>query len=513
MRRKFLFAAVGVASLLLAATPLQAAGPQGTITVTWGTDTYTMDPNTHSGFIASNILRYVFDGLAHRAPPDYELKPYLAKSWKWLKPKLMEMRLRKGIKFHNGEDFGAESVKFTFERIKNPKIKSRQARYFRLLERVEVVDKHTVHLHFKKYDPSFLRRLTTWALPVEPKHYSKHPLSYLATHAVGTGPYKLVKWVKNQEMVLEANENYWKPGIPKVKRIIQKPIPEEGTRVAGLLKGELDVIRAVPHHLIPKIRANPKTDVKIVPAVRIMYMSFVNHKKGPLADVRVRKAIHHAIDVESIRKTIMGGLATPMGQIYHPWTEGYQPDRPRWYPYDPARAKALLKEAGYPKGFSIRMISPSGRYPKDVEVGHSITGQLGKVGIKVRYTPLAWSAYVRTFRAHRRPDTEPFINFQGFGNGSGVSDALLSATVSCGGSWSPFCDKELDAAIDRIASVVDDAERYKKYSEFTDLMKEKVTHVIFFRLHDAYGYSKRVNYKFRSDERVWLFEASLAGTN
>ncbi|MFQ5895739.1 MAG: ABC transporter substrate-binding protein [Nitrospinota bacterium] len=512
MRRVCLFAAVVVAALLLGGAPLHAGEPQGTLAITWGNDLFTFDPHTTSSFIMVQLHRYVFDGLAHKSPPDYKLGPYTAEGWKWVSPKVLEMRLRRGIKFTNGEDFDARAVRIGFKRIRDPKLKSRQLRYFRLLERVEEVDKHTVRFHFKKHDATFLLKLPAWGFPVPPKYYSSHPPSYLATHPVGSGPYKLVKWVKNHEMILEANENYWRPGIPKIKRIVQRPIPELGTRVAALLKGELDVIRAVPPHLIPKIRANPNLKVEIIPAVRIMYMGFVNYKGGPLADVRVRKAINHALDFESIRTTIMGGLASPIGQLFHPWTEGHVRGRPRWYPYNPQRAKELLREAGYPNGFSVRMISPTGRYPKDRETGQAIVGQLARVGIRVNYTPLAWSAFVRTFRAHRRPGTKPFMVFMGFGNGGGISDSLLIGTVGCGGSWSPFCDKEIDAAIDRAASEADDAKRYKIYSGITDLMKKKATHAIFFRIHDAYGVNKRVRYRFRPDERIYLWEASVAPT-
>jgi peptide/nickel transport system substrate-binding protein len=398
-------------------------------------------------------------------------------------------------------------VKFMFERIKSPKLKSRQARYFRMLDRVEVVDDYTARLHFNAFDAMFVRKLASgaWAMLAPPKYYGKHPNSYLATHPVGSGPYKFVKWVKDQVMILDANEDYWR-GAPKIKRIVWRPMPEEGTRVAALMKGELDIIRAVPHHLIPKIKADPNLKVDIIPAVRIMYLSFVTHKGGPLANVKVRQAMNYAIDTEAIAKTIMGGLVSPTGQLFHPWTEGYRPGLPRWYPYNPKKAKELLKEAGYPNGFSIRLISPTGRYPKDVETGHAISGQLAQVGIKVQYTPLSFSSWVRTWRSHKRPDVKPFLNYMGFGNGGGISDSLLSATIGSGGAWSAIRDKEIDAAVDRAASTTDDTERDEAYAKINDLMKEKATHVLMFRLHDVYAYNKRVHYKFRPDERMWLWQ-------
>src|SRR5262245_8359625 len=190
------------------------AAPKGTVVVAQGVDPTTLDPMNHQETPAANVGTNIFDGLVER-DQDLKLVPLLAESYKIAMPTAWEFKLRKGIKFHNGEPFDAEAVKFSWERMVDPKLKLRGASPYAPVDHVEIVDQYTVRIHTKAPWP-ILDTLATLAI-LPPKHYKDKELAAVAKNPVGTGPYKFVRWVKDDRIELEANEQYWK-GAPKVKK-------------------------------------------------------------------------------------------------------------------------------------------------------------------------------------------------------------------------------------------------------------------------------------------------------
>ncbi len=237
--------AAALAAALLAAAPLASAAPKdATLVLAFKTDTPTMDPHTESSQIAIMMNRWVMETLMHRTP-EGKLIHLLAKSHKWVDSKTLEIELKPGIKFTNGEDVDAEAVKFSLLRPFDPNLKSRQMVRFRVIAKkgaIEVLGKHKVRINLAFPDAGFPNRLGNIGPIVPPKYYSQHDPKYLATRPVGSGPYILKKWERDTVHEYEANPNYWNPEYPKVKRVVVKIIPEAGARVAALVKGEVDVV-------------------------------------------------------------------------------------------------------------------------------------------------------------------------------------------------------------------------------------------------------------------------------
>jgi peptide/nickel transport system substrate-binding protein len=235
-----------------------------------------------------------------------------------------------------------------------------------------------------------------------------------------------------------------------------------------------------------------------------MFMGFFSRNGGPLADVRVRKALNYAIDADLIRRTILGGRADPIGQLLHPWNySGHNPNK-EWYGYDPEKAAALLKEAGYANGFSMEVIATNGRYPGDKATCEAM---LKKVGIDATCNAQRFPLYQKLFQAYKTGKQDgTAAYYMGFGNGGGETTIVLRGISACDGAWSGMCFPDLDAAIDKAAALTDAKAQQAAFEAVTDMMKEKVTHKIYFKIHDVMGYSSRLEFTPRHDETLFPWE-------
>ncbi len=503
--------------LVLAALSLAVGGvfPQAiaaktikdtTITISLGSELETMDPHTSSSALATAIHRYVFDTLMHRPTGANTLVPWAAKEVIQVDPKTLEFRMREGVKFTNGEDVDAQAVRFSLMRPLQPNFKTVQGPLFRVIDRVEVVSKWVVRVYMKSPDPGLLRRLADWGQLVPPKYYSGLTPEDAAIKPIGSGPYRLARWESGVEMVFEANPNYWKPDAPKVKTVRVVPIREDGTKVAALLKKEVDLINQVPAQYIPKIESAPGTKVVAVRGTRVFHLGFTHNIDSPLKDIRVRQAIAYAIDRNVIVKNVVEGRGIVANQPLHEWTEGYDPKRTWPYDYNPEKSRQLLAAAGYPNGFDIDYLSTDGRYTKDKEVAQAIAGFLQTVGIRVRFQAVAWKRYVDIFRARNKPGTKPFIYYIGYGNGTGDSDAALSAIASCKGAWSAYCNPQIDKALDEAASTVDMKKRATIFEDITRRLANDVAQVMLWQEDSVYGMQKDIIWNVRNDDRVYAWE-------
>jgi peptide/nickel transport system substrate-binding protein len=290
----------------------------------------------------------------------------------------------------------------------------------------------------------------------------------------------------------------------KTVRVV--PIKEDGTKVAALLRGEVNLINQVPPQYIPRMKEDERTKVATDKGTRIFHLGFTHRIESPLNDVRVRRAIAHAINRDLIVKHVVEGYGTVANSPLHDWTEGYDPKAPSKYPYDPKKAKQLLKEAGNGDGLEITFYSPAGRYTKDKEVAEAITGFLQQVGIKVKYQPLTWSRFVQVFRAQKEPNAEPFMYYIGYGNGNGDSDRALNAIAGCKGAWSGYCSKDLDKKLNEALGTVDIKERERIFREIVAMMVEDVSHVFLWQEDAIYGMSQDVTWDVRNDDRVYAWE-------
>jgi peptide/nickel transport system substrate-binding protein len=241
---------------LLFLPPVAAAVPEGKIIIAQGVDPTTLDPQWHEETPAYNVLLNVYDTLLFR-DKDLKIIPWLAESWKLVNPTTWEFKIRKGVKFHNGEEVDADAVKFSLDRIRDPELKARQSVYFRLVTSVDVVDKHTVRVLTSRPYPTLENHLALRGAIMPPGHFRGKEKVFADRNPVGSGPYKFVRWVKDEQIELEANPSWW-GGAPKIKTIVFRPIPEHAVRVAALQAGEIDIAVNIPPHLVQIIEKHPK---------------------------------------------------------------------------------------------------------------------------------------------------------------------------------------------------------------------------------------------------------------
>lgn len=229
-------------SILFSFSPAMGA-PADTVVIAQGVDPTTLDPHHRWDTPAYNVTMNIFENLVVRSA-DLKMEPRLSTSYRLVNDTTWEFDLRQGVKFHNGEDFNAAAVKFSLDRLADPKSKLQQTS-LQVIERVEIVNEYRVRLITKEPYPYLDTTLTTQGAILAPKYFQEKGAAYISTHPVGTGPYRLVRWIKDDQLELEANPTYWR-GVPRIKKAIFRPIPEDTSRVAGLQTQELDVIVNIP---------------------------------------------------------------------------------------------------------------------------------------------------------------------------------------------------------------------------------------------------------------------------
>ncbi|MCX5910498.1 MAG: ABC transporter substrate-binding protein, partial [Deltaproteobacteria bacterium] len=374
-----LFFSVAISLLLIAG--LVSAADKGTLVIGLAADAMSLDPHDVNDTPSFNVWLNIFDTLLYRSR-DLKVNPLLATSYRMIDDTTWEFDLRKGVRFHNGEEFNASAVKFNFDRLMNPKNKLKQGIgvFPEHFERIECIDDYKIRI-ITKHPLPFLDSILCYTPGIIPPQYlrDKGP-SFIATNPVGSGAYKFVRWARDEQIVLAANENYWR-GAPRIKKVVFRPIPDATTRIAGLQNQELDIIIGIPPSHVTMVEKKGRSFVSKVPGMFVAFVAFDNTKGGPVADKRVRKAIAHAIDIDTIIKKVIYGYGIKLALPYPANYFGYHADL-KPYPYDPSEAKRLLAEAGYPNGFDFILNSPSGRWGGVRESAEAVVGYLQRVGIK-----------------------------------------------------------------------------------------------------------------------------------
>jgi len=476
--------------------------PKDTIVLAQGVDPTTLDPHNHYETPAFNVCLNIFDTLLQRNE-QLKIEPLLATSYKIINETTWEFNLRKGVKFHNGEDFDAASVKFSLERMIDPKNKLRQVQVGQVLDHVDIIEQYKVHLVTKKPYPALDATLCSVGSMLPPKYVQEKGAAHIATNPIGTGPYKFVRWAKDDQIELQANEKYWR-GAPKIKKVIFRPIPEATTRVAGLQTQEVDLIVNIPPHLERLMNWKGRSVVSKVPSVRVIFLAFDNLKGGPAADRRFRQAVAQAIDLDTIIKKVLEGNAIRLGSPLTKDQFGYDPAiKP--YDYNPEMAKKLLAEAGYAKGVDFVINSPNGRYLNDKDIAEAVAGDLRKVGINASVKTHEWGNYMTMTYRH----TADPAYLLGWGNTSFDADGSLYALLRTGQVLSSFTNPKLDSLLDQGQATMDQNKRLKIYSEAGKVIKEDVAWAFAYQQVDIYGVNERVNWKARADERLVVFDMSF----
>ncbi|MBI3127643.1 MAG: hypothetical protein HYZ11_08585, partial [Candidatus Tectomicrobia bacterium] len=453
-----------------------------------------------------------YDNLLQSETGSGNLIPWLAEKFERVNAQAFKFTLRAGAKFNDGTPLNSQAVKYSIGRIFDPKVKSRLTPYFKDIKEVEVIDDRTFIIRTKAPMNGLPNLLRRWGHIVNPKTKDMDPAE-ISRNSHGSGPYVLKEWVKGQKMTFEANPLWWNnakyPNRPQT--LILRRIQEHATRVKALQAGEVDIITAIPGHFVPQLQADPKLEVASVPAVRILYLGFFSAHGGPFADKRVRQAVNHAINSEAIIKTFLAGHAEPYFQMLHPWVYSGQSKKfTSWNPYDPGKAKQLMKEAGYEKGFKAHLFTTIGRYPSDKETCEAITGMVQQIGIDAPCRPVNFPLYRQTFTAFQQGKRkEPGFYYQGFGNGAGDTAVSLRGMSACKGAWSPHCFKEYDDMVDKAIGTADVEEQQAAFEKIQMWLRDNATHKPVTKVHDVFGVNKRVRFIPRHDEGLDPWEISV----
>jgi peptide/nickel transport system substrate-binding protein len=360
-----------------------------TIAPTW------FDPSTAPAQTTVFGLLYALHDGPVRPLPGQKMGPSLAESWSESPDGLVyEFKLRRGLKFHNGDPVTAEDVKFSFERYKGASARDMQAR----VQQVEVVDPLIVRFQLKEPWPDFLTFYGTTAtaagLVVPKKYLTQVGEEGFRKHPIGAGPYKFVSHTPGVEVVLEAYTGYWRK-VPFIKRVVMKSVPEGTTRVAMLKKGEADIAYALDGPEAEDVRRDPRLSLVATRHASMFWIEFADQwdPKSPWADKRLRQAVNHALNRKGINEAACLGFCPPAGVIVPRVMEfALQVEPPA---YDPARARKLLAEAGYPKGFDAGDLVP---IPPFFTTAEASINDLNAVGIRVTMRPTERATFLASWR-------------------------------------------------------------------------------------------------------------------
>jgi peptide/nickel transport system substrate-binding protein len=498
---------------LLVAPGLAWAAPEGRIVIAQGVDPTTLDTQNQQETPASVVASHLFDTLVER---DQNLKivPALAAELpKLVAPTTWEVKLRHGVKFHNGEEFNAESVKWSLERVKTG---LRASSNFRPIEKVDIVDPYTVRVQTSKPWPTFTAIMTfRQASMYPPKAYAGKDSAFISKNPIGTGPYRLVRWSKDEEIVLEANGQYWR-GAPRIKTVVFRPIPDDAVRVAALQNGEVDVAVNIPPHLANIIANHPKIFLSTAPSIRTLQLMFVTHEydaqhklvgpyKGVTADKRVRQAIAYALDVDEIIKGVLDGKAMRTALLLTPLHFGYDPAL-KPIKRDLGKVRQLLTEAGFPGGLELTLNSPQGRYVRDKEVAEAATGQLTKAGIRTQLKTYEFVNYLNTLVYVHKPGPVWLI---GWGTPTVDAETVYGPLFRTASNLGNYHNADFDGMVDQAQTQMDEKQRLATYHRINKLWLDDMPAVPLYQQIDLYGANKRLNWKARSDELIKAYDMSL----
>jgi peptide/nickel transport system substrate-binding protein len=498
---------------LLLAPGLAWAAPEGKIVIAQGVDPTTLDTQNQQETPASVVASHLFDTLVER---DQNLKivPALAAELpKLVAPTTWEVKLRRGVKFHNGEEFNAESAKFSLERVKTG---LRASSNFRPIDKIDIVDPYTVRVQTSKPWPTFTTIMTfRQASMYPPKAYAGKDSAFISKNPIGTGPYKLVRWSKDEEIVLEANDQYWR-GAPRIKTVVFRPIPDDAVRVAALQNGEVDVAVNIPPHLANIIANHPKIFLSTAPSIRTLQLMFVTHEydaqhklvgpyKGVTADKRVRQAIAYALDVDEIIKGVLDGKAMRTATLLTPLHFGYDPAL-KPIKQDLGKVKQLLTEAGFPGGLELTLNSPQGRYVRDKEVAEAVTGQLTKAGIRTQLKTYEFVSYLNNLVYVHKPGPVWLI---GWGTPTVDAETVYGPLFRTGSNLGNYHNADFDGMVDQAQTQMDEKQRLATYHRINKLWIDDMPAVPLYQQLDLYGANKRLNWKARSDELIKAYDMSI----
>ena len=488
-----------------------------------------IDPHFENTITNIALGKHIFDHLIIR---DHKMihTPGLAVSWTPIEDTVWEIKLREGVKWHDGSPFTADDVVYTFSRAGDVPKSPQNFMAHTSGKEVIKIDDYTVHIKTEEPNPMVPNDLATFAIISKKHGEGATTEDYNSGKAtIGTGPYKFVEWVKGDRYVLEANPDYWGgwDGGPKWDRIIFKPIESGPSRVAALLSGEVDVIDAVPTVDVARLESDPNINVFKSPSNRLIYLTvdsgrdispFVKTSDGddmfpnPLRMWEVRKAISKAINREAIVERVMEGLAFPTGQIIPEGFFAYSDELPV-EPYDPEGAKELLSQVGLGDGFRVTVHGPNNRYVNDAKISEAVGQMLSKVGIRSEVDTMPKAVF---FAANAEYPPRFSITLQGYGAATGgpedpLRGALYTHNPETGWGFvndGRYTNERFDVILKKAMVTVDPEEREALWREATEIVMNDLGFIPLHHQVNVWATRDDLAYEGRSDENTLAMSIS-----
>jgi peptide/nickel transport system substrate-binding protein len=509
--------------LAVLASLAAAAAHAQSITIGLAADVTSIDPHFHLLTPNASLGEHIFDTLILK-DENQRFKPGLAVAWRAVDDLTWEFKLREGVRFHDGSEFTAEDVVFSLDRpatIKNSP--GSYTIYTRAITGKIVVDKHTLRL--KTARPYPLVPNEAGAILIVSKRAAQNATTddfNTGKAAIGTGPYKFVRWVKGDRIELARNDAYWGPKAPWEK-VTFRLLTNDPARVAALLSGDVQAIEAVPTADVAKLAANKELELFRAVSNRLIYLHLdssrdaspmVTDKAGkplarnPLKDARVREALSLAISRGAIAERVMEGAAVPTGQLMPKGLFGYieaqQPER-----YDPDAARRLLKEAGWPDGFALTLHGPNDRYVNDEKVAQAVAQMLTRIGVQTTVITMPAAAYFS--RANR---LEFSLMLVGWGSDTGEVSSPLKALLASydrdkglgTANRGRFSSAKVDDLLLQGLATVDDAKRAKLLQGATAAAMRDHGIIPLYHQVNLWAARKGIVYTPRTDERTYAHE-------
>jgi peptide/nickel transport system substrate-binding protein len=474
-----------------------AAAPTRPLVLAVATEPSTLDGQAvidrNSRVASGNIFESLLD-----RDRNGQIVPWLAESYRAVNDTTWRFRLRKGVKFHNGEPFNAEAAAFSVNRIIDKKFKTQRASYIENISGAKVVDPDTIDVTTDGANAVLPVQMTQLVM-VPPKAAGE---KNFGDAPIGTGAYKFARWDRGRDIVLTLNETYWGKK-PAIREFVVRVIPDAQTQIAALQAGEVDLVL----DLLPE-QAKLAPRVISVPAAEFSYIQFNAHKKE-MADPKVRVAMNLAIDKETLARSLYLGHGQPNhAQHLSKGMLGYNA-KLKAFAYDPKKARQLLKEAGYPNGFEVVLHAPIGRYLKGEETSEFVAAQLKEVGIRVKVQLHEWNAYRKLGRI---PGNEPgaFDLKYGWNSNEWFDASRIVSHITCDGTSSKLCNKKIDQLMDQAIKTLDQKARDKLYQQVWAALNEDPHSIYLLQQNLIYGLSKRVEWQPRLDDEVRVAAMGLA---
>lgn len=497
-------------------------------TLRWSSqgDIVTLDPYAHTESFTASVLHHLYEPLVRRSR-SLEIEPALATSWEIEEPTRWRFRLREGVTFHNGNSFTATDVVASLERLMHPDARARGN--ISGIARVEKIDDLTVDFHLDGPHPLLLNELSgvyimdrEWMeehAALAPGNISTGTTSHASTNANGTGPFVLDSYRPDMGTVMSVNEEWWDTPEHNLTGIEFRPITSDATRVAALLSGELDMIAPIPLQDIQRVESADGFTVEQEPALRLIYLGFnfnehlhaMPDEPNPLLDERVRKALWHGIDHDALRERIMRGNSRTVGIMVAPPVPGYDESIDQPYPYDPEQASALLAEAGYGDGFTVKLDCPNDRYINDEQICVAVKAFWERLGLTVDLTTESRSTF---FPKVDRGETDIYMS--GWAtlpamDGFSVLHALLATRDGSRGGNNPngLSDPRIDELDVSAATELDEEARMAMLTEAFQITRDKAYYLPLHQQPVAMAAREGVSVPQFADEYVRLWFATI----